>query len=125
MASKQKPFSSLVLENIHLSGEGSQKAQQLISQILQKYLSYHYFTCSINFLMNAFAESNSHAPTNKGNCRREANVLMATLSYQQLRKMIIGKGVIVIITSLHFPLELMNMVGSPLIIQSRIPCFDN
>lgn len=75
--------------------------------------------------MNAFAESNSHVPTNKGNCRRETNVLMAALSYLQLRKMIIGKGVIPIITSLHFPLELMNMVGSPLIIQSRIPCFDN
>lgn len=75
MAFTQKPFSSVVLEasnHIHLSGKGFRKEQQLISQILQRYLSYHDFTCSINFLMNAFAESNSHAPTNKGNCRREA-----------------------------------------------------
>lgn len=64
MVSKEKPFSSVVLEtsdHIHLSGEGSRKEQQLISQILQKYLSYHDFTCPINFLMNAFAESNSCA----------------------------------------------------------------
>lgn len=77
----QCTFSSAVLElPTHLCAQDSQKEQQFISQIMQKYLLCYGFIGFIKLLINAFAESNSEGSTNKGNCRREADVLMAALS---------------------------------------------